>query len=102
MKKNLLCHAHGREGAWEAICVDLDIAVQGRTLESVQSGLSKAISTYTKAAHEEEEKTASKLLNRRAPLSVRLNLLFRFVRHVLSKKDDNNNLHANFELPCPA
>jgi hypothetical protein len=27
--RNFLCFAQGREGDWEAICVDFDIAAQG-------------------------------------------------------------------------
>ena len=34
--KSLRCYAEGRDGSWEAICLDLDIAVQGGSFEGVQ------------------------------------------------------------------
>ena len=35
MMKRLLCFAEGKEGDWEGICVDLDIAVQGASFNEV-------------------------------------------------------------------
>ncbi len=33
MRKVLRCYAEGRNGEWEAICLDLDIAVQEKSFE---------------------------------------------------------------------
>ena len=42
----LHCYAAGREGDWEAICLDLDISVQGASFEEVFRSLGKATSLY--------------------------------------------------------
>jgi hypothetical protein len=34
MKRVLSCYALGNDRGWKAICVDFDLAVQGRTLET--------------------------------------------------------------------
>jgi predicted RNase H-like HicB family nuclease len=40
------CYTAGRNGAWEAICLEFDIAVQGNAFEEVFSSLQHAISLY--------------------------------------------------------
>jgi predicted RNase H-like HicB family nuclease len=44
--RSLHCYAEGRNGDWEAICLDLDIAVQGGSFEEVFGSLREAISLY--------------------------------------------------------
>ncbi len=48
----LVRFARGRAGDWEAICVDFDIAVQGRSLNEVLARLESAVSDYVAAARE--------------------------------------------------
>lgn len=48
----LYCCASGREGAWQAICVDLDIAVQGRSFEEVSRLLEEAIGLYLQTVND--------------------------------------------------
>ena len=40
------CYAHGHEGGWQAICVDLDIAVDGTSLQEVRASLATSIDLY--------------------------------------------------------
>jgi hypothetical protein len=68
----LKCVAHRHDQKWEAICLDLDLAVQGSTLAEVQEQLRSAISSYIEDASAEPEPTRSRLLERRAPLSARI------------------------------
>ena len=42
----LSCYALGRQNSWEAICLDLDIAVQGDSFGDVSRKLREAISAY--------------------------------------------------------
>lgn len=98
--KSLLCFAHGRDRDWEAICLDLDIAVQGESFAAVQSALNEAIQTYVMDAMAEDTATSEQLLNRAAPWYVRLKHLTTFFYAALFFRDDEQR-HA-FNMPCPA
>ncbi len=67
---NFRCFAQGTDGDWEAICVDLDIAVQGDSFENVKLLLDCAISTYIEDAMCESPEVRSRLLSRKAPWTV--------------------------------
>ncbi len=67
-------YAWGNGTDWEAICVDFDIAVQGHTLEEVQRELRDAVDTFLDYADGLSESEREQLLNRKAPLGLRLRL----------------------------
>ena len=46
MRRVLRCYAEGRDGAWEAICLDLDIAVQENSFEGAFHALNEAIALH--------------------------------------------------------
>lgn len=97
------CIAHGRNGDWEAFCIDFDIAVQGRTLEEVKQALSEAICTYVEQAMAESPADRQRLLNRRMPLLTRIQLYWPFLVNALfPRKKGSRDHQAGFELPCPA
>ena len=101
MDRMLLCHAKGHTGDWEAICLDLDIAVQGESFEDVFGSLNESISLYMKTVEELPEADRARLLHRRAPLSVR----FKFFFYALWSLLGNNSSHdsrAQFTVACPA
>jgi len=103
MYRKLMCCAHGRPGQWEAICLDLDIAVSGRSFDEVRASLNKAIEMYIEAACAEDPSAREKLLNRRVPLFTRLRHLAYCAWHVIrSKKRTGDDLYASFDLTCPA
>jgi hypothetical protein len=65
--------ARGKQGDWEAICVDLDVAVQGGSFSQVQDALKAAVIDYVAAAKAEQDDSQRQLLlARAAPLSVML------------------------------
>lgn len=97
----LKCYAHGHSGEWEAICVDLDIAVQGASLPQVRHLLESAISTYLEAVADESPEDQHRLLNRRAPLFVRLRYELMMLRQRLRSNGDNDKT-AGFSIPCHA
>ena len=70
------CFAHGGADGWEAICVDLDIAIQGDSFDEVRDLLNHAVATYVRDAEMEAPAAREKLLKRRAPWHVvaRLNI----------------------------
>ena len=66
--RTLHCYAEGRDGEWEAICLDLDIAVQGRTFEEVFGSLQEAISLYLETVADLPADQQPPLLHRPVPL----------------------------------
>jgi hypothetical protein len=103
MTHKLQCFAQGRDGLWEAICVDLDISVQGRSFSDVYDTLNEAIGTYVEDALREDDRVAAQLLARRAPLHVRVQMALSFlVATIRSKGDDDGRSNAGFTVPCPA
>lgn len=98
----LFGYAHGRPGAWEAICVDLDIAVQGSSFEEVRDLLNEAVASFAEDARRERPRDAERLLRRRAPLWVQLKFVGLFLAHIASRRPANRELRAGFDIPCPA
>ena len=97
--KHLRCYAHGHGDSWEAICIDLDIAVQGRSLEEVKHLLNAAVDSYVDDAAKETPATAARLLNRKAPLLTRAKLGFAMLAYSLAATRPRDH-QASFELPC--
>lgn len=102
VEKRLLCFARGRSGEWEAICLDLDLAVQGSSFDEVRDLLIECIGTYLVDAGAEDERNAARLLNRRAPFLVRLRYALGWLVHVLRRRNFSDEYQASFELPCRA
>ena len=102
MTRTVLCFAHGRDDAWEAICLDYDIAVAGRSFEEVKALLGRAIETYVEDAGREAEPHRSALMRRRAPFLVRLRHVAGFVASALLHRSDDREARFGFSMPCPA
>ena len=103
MANRVQCFAHGVPGDWEAVCVDLDIAVQGSSFEEVRDLLDEAVHTYVQDALAEDSKRARALLNRRAPIGLRLRLAASYLAHLIfSRRDSDREYQAGFDLPCHA
>ncbi len=101
MPRVLRCYAEGRDGEWEAICLDLDIAVQGESFEEVFRSLGDAISLYIESIANLPEAERSAFLDRPAPFSVRLRFLAQALRSMLRDHGDNDYWHQ-FTMPCAA
>lgn len=97
--RRLRCYAHSEGAGWEGICLDLDIAVQANSLEEVVLLLNEAVGSYIEDAKAEEAATARRLLDRRAPLGVRLRYLLAAMRHLVS--GDRRRAEASFDVLCP-
>ena len=85
-RDSYLCFAHGRDGAWEAICVDLDIAIQGSSFDEVRDLLNSAVSTYIVDAEQEEPEVRDQLLSRVAPWYVTSGLVARTLVSSLARR----------------
>ncbi len=101
MARTLRCYAEGRDDGWEAICLDLDIAVQGASFTEVLDSLNEAISLYLDSVSEHPEDERASLLDRPSPRSVRTRFLAYTVRSFFAAGDDGPYRHQ-FTLPCAA
>lgn len=81
---SLRCYAEGNSEGWEAACIDLDISVQGNTYEDVYVSLDTSIQLYFKTLSDLPEADQIRLLNRKAPLFVRLSLIAKILKIQLS------------------
>jgi hypothetical protein len=103
MQRLLRCYAEGRPGAWEAVCLDFDIAVQGESLEQVFADLTKAIAMYLDYVRSLPAEEREALLKRKAPLALRWTFAWYALRFAFRSRGDNSGKgRAEFMLPCPA
>jgi hypothetical protein len=101
--RELICIAKGRDDRWEAICLDLDIAVAGKSFDDVQQILRGAIISYFADAQKEREPVRSQLLHRRVPFWARLRWTWPFVLAVLfGRKQQDAKATCEFPVTCPA
>ena len=99
MRRLLHCYAEGRDDEWEAICLDLDVAVQGRSFAEVYDSLNQAIALYLESVRDLPAEEREQLLHRRVPLRVRLQIFLRLVRALIAAKGDPRELQrAEFTL----
>jgi hypothetical protein len=102
MRESLFCVARGRNGAWEAFCLDLDLAVQGNSFDDVKNQIERAVVGYVESALMEAEPTRSQLLNRRAPFFVRLTWGVRFFLAAVLRRSREHDATVGFPVSCPA
>jgi predicted RNase H-like HicB family nuclease len=99
--RTLHCYAEGQVGDWEAICLDLDIAVQGGSFEQVFSSLQEAISLYLESVTDLPPDERQSLLHRPAPFPVRLKFLTHAFRGLFADSDGERQRHQ-FTVPLAA
>ncbi len=102
MQRVLRCCAEGRGGDWEAICLDLDVAVQGSSFEEVFESLNKAIGLYLKTVAELPEAERANLVERPAPLRLRLKFAFDVLRTIFRDDSGNDSCSHHYTVPCAA
>lgn len=99
----LFCIAEGcNENGWQAICLNLDIAVEGRTLADTQARLDAAVASYIEEAMKLPEADRRRLLSRQVPFSLKLEYAFKLFWHSLRSKRRDGGMQASFEIPCHA
>lgn len=101
MARTLHCYASGRDGEWEAIRLDLDIAVQGRSSEEVRESLARAITMHLERVMEVPEEERAGLLRRPVPLLVRLRYAPEAFGLAASLRGDGPYQHQ-YTVPAPA
>ncbi len=98
----LRCYAEGSQQGWEAICLDLDIAVQGMSFEEVYRLLNEAIAQYAEYVHELPEAERTRMMSRKAPLADRLRFLWHVARTTLTGDGSGGKLRHEFTTPLMA
>ena len=98
----LRCFVRGRGERWEAMCIDLDIVVEGVSRREVVGRLEDAIAGYVETACAEGGEEAKRLLARRAPWPIRLGVVLSSAFHVLFRTGPGRELRGSFDLACPA
>lgn len=102
-RRTVQCYAYGAGNDWEAICADLDIAVQGRSYDEVRALLDVAVRSYVETACQEDEANSRRLLSRHAPFWVRARLRLGLLLYRLANGDRvERRFTAGVELPCLA
>ncbi|MSO88756.1 MAG: hypothetical protein EXQ89_02080 [Rhodospirillaceae bacterium] len=96
------CYAEGHANEWRAVCLDYDIAVEGRSFREVYDSLLDAVFIYVQRAQELPEAERAKLLRRAAPLPERLKMFWWAVRASQFGSDKDDNCRASFTVPCAA
>lgn len=100
MLRNFYCVVHGRGNEWEGLCLDLDLAVHGRSFDEVKQLMSEAVCTYVEDALKEAEPSRSRLLSRRAPLRVRIYWAMRIALAALRGRGQDGDLPIGYPEPC--
>lgn len=89
------CHAHGRGLQWQALCVDLDLAVQGLSFQEVKASLAKAIDMYLETVAHLPADEQRQLLSRRSPRHVRTRLLVLAWLHGICGMNNRHRVFAH-------
>jgi hypothetical protein len=96
-RDHFTCYLTEHDGIWEGLCADLDIAVEGRSMEDTRDRLGQAVRSYLADVMDEAPEHRERLLNRRAPWTVRANLAIRAALQGLK----GHGREARFVMPCP-
>ena len=96
----LRCYAEGRDGDWEAICLDLDIAVQGSSRNDVVAKLEDAIELYIDSLSDLPESDRVRLLRRPVPLGLRLKIYLKVLRAMFLRHRHDDSFHVQFDVPA--
>jgi hypothetical protein len=95
----LLCYAEGVGDAWEGICLDFDLAVQGTSSQDVIAKLDAAIRDYLEYVHTLPEAEQKRFLSRRVPWYVGLNVALKMLFVSLCHRRDTKGRHS-YSVPC--
>ena len=102
MRKVLLCGAEGHGNEWEAICFDLDIAVQGSSFEDVFESLNTAIALYAETVEALPAGERARLVEQSAPLRVKLKFFVRAFSTLFRDHGNDGSYSHQYTIPCAA
>jgi len=96
----LRCYGEQKAGGWQAFCIDLNLAVQGKSAEEVKRKLIEQIESYLyDALVGEDREYASQLLSRKAPLHFRVK--YHFYKLLCKIDGAKENICQILDFPMP-
>ena len=96
----LRCYGERKKDVWQAFCIDLNLAVQGKSAEEVKIKLSKQIESYLyDATVGEDREYAAQLLSRKSPLRFRVK--YHFYKSLCKIDGAKKNICRILDLPMP-
>ena len=99
--RKLRCYAYGSGASWEAICIDLNVAVCGNSQPEVRTSLGMAVDLYLETVATLPAAERDGFLSRRAPWHTRAKLAILTWFSVL--RSDRSRLEAFiFQSQVPA
>jgi hypothetical protein len=102
MDRKLYCVARGHGNEWEALCLDFDLAVQGRSFEDVKNALHGAIVDYVKDVCALPPADRDRLLARSAPWHVWILWKWRIAQSAIRGWNRDDDSTIGFPVPCHA
>ena len=78
-QRPLHCFAYLHQGAWGAICLDLDISVRGATLDDVKARLAAEVDAHILGRRVQDPQASSARWRRGASFSVRAKCYARYL-----------------------
>lgn len=103
MKPNKLllrCYANKEGDQWQVFCIDFNLAAQGDSFSEARIKLRNMISDYLyDALAGEDQEYADQLLQRRAPLKIRVTYYYYKLMYKLGML--KNGIHRLFTAPVP-
>jgi hypothetical protein len=100
--KILTCFAEGKGDHWEAMCLDCDIAVQGRSFDEAHQKLHAAVIDYIEYVRTLPEDERRRFFNRSAPARHWLRYAWAAFWLALRHNRGDSNGRREFTLACPA
>lgn len=102
VKRDLLFYVYGAGSDWNAICVDLDIAVEAASQHEAMNKIEEVVHTYIHDAMQEAPEVRRKLLNRSSPLSLRFSLWAQYQLFLWRRSRPHDRTYSAVALACPA
>lgn len=92
------CYAQGSQEHWRAVCLDLDLMVEGRSFQDVKEKLNRMVHTYIEDALSEAEPHRSRLLTRKAPWYVQAAWRLSFLLRLLKRRNHDDESVVGFQV----
>lgn len=98
----LRCYAEGIGHRWEAVCLDFDLSVQGKSFEDVRRQLRESVIAYIDYVKELPADEQGQFLSRKAPLGLRLKFAWHAFVDAIKRPIKSDIVRAEFGIPRPA
>ncbi|BBK31508.1 hypothetical protein STHU_21420 [Allostella humosa] len=103
MDRILRCYVHGQGDRWSGMCLDLDIAVDGPSLEDTIALLQEAVELHIESVRDLPAEERRHLLYRPSPLSAWLPYWWAVLRSSMARRPPpTDRFGASHNLICHA